>query len=690
MDASIMSTEEKREILFTPDGWKRLCLEPDIVQQAIDLMHDGMLLITPEERIVSVNPAGEQILGLDEQILYSLKVSELPFVYYRLDGSVMPIDEMPFYQTLKTQASVNNVIVGLKKADGPLVWIGGNVASIRATAGDSTVLVTFSDVTGMLQAQRDLESSLYQLDQKVQELHLANNRLTRAQEAAKIGTWEWNIQDNTLIWSDEMFNIFGVPREFTPGVESVSTLFAPDGRHLFSTECIGKILEQESFTVTSRTIDQRTTETKYIDVHMKTTRDETAHLQSLVGTVRDITARKREEESRLELEREFQQAQKFKSLGMLAGGVAHDLNNLLMGVLGNADLALIDSSPSSPMRAYLRNIKSTSLQIAGLLKQMLAYAGKGKLVTRRINLFELIQSLRSLLEASVPKNVAVRYEFPQASAFLDADENQIQQVLMNLVINASEASSGRNGTISIRVDTIQADRRMLDESLHGKELPEGCYALLEVSDSGEGMSPEVQKMIFDPFFTAKFTGRGLGLAATSGIVLGHKGASRVLSEPQKGSTFQVILPCAAPAETPIETPPPPQQEPWEGGDVLLVDDDPVVCQVARQMLERGGCRVEIATNGSEALEILREQDGEIDLVILDLSMPQMGGVEALNRIRQEHRDLPVLLSSGYSEQHAVIQVDEQAISGCIQKPYDYQSLIQRVRDVLNTARRNHG
>lgn len=295
--------------------------------------------------------------------------------------------------------------------------------------------------------------------------------------------------------------------------------------------------------------------------------------------------RKRVEEHQRNLEVKLRQAQKLESLGVLAGGVAHDFNNLLMGVLGNAEVALLELAPESPGRREIENITTAALRAAALTKQMLAYSGKGKFVTEALNLSKLVDEIAPMLQVSVARNVVLKYDFADNLPMIDGDLNQIRQVLLNLIINASEAIGKENGVVRVSITLIKADRSYLAETYFDDDLPEGDYVALGVADTGCGMDEETQHKIFDPFFTTKFTGRGLGLAAVLGIVRGHGGAVKVDSQPQGGSTFQVLLPSARQSDEESGGTPAKEQK-WHGnGVILVVDDEETVRITAQAILE---------------------------------------------------------------------------------------------------------
>ncbi len=402
------------------------------------------------------------------------------------------------------------------------------------------------------------------------------------------------------------------------------------------------------------------------------------------GVEVDITERKRTEEDRIRLERQILQAQKFESLGVLAGGIAHDFNNLLMGVLGYADLALLEIPPASPLGEYLAHIKTTAIRLGEISKQMLAYSGRGRFVVEPLDLSALVTEMADLLRISLPKKVALKLDLSFEVPPILADGSQIRQVVMNLLTNAAESIGEEGGLVTVRTGTIAADRDYLSELSWNQELPEGLYVYLEISDTGGGMTLEVQARIFDPFFTTKTTGRGLGLAAVQGIVSGHKGAIKVYSETGKGSTFKVLLPGTESggeiaAAWKVARPLAPR---GAGQTILVIDDEETVRTVSRMMLKKAGYTVLTAESGEEALAMLREPARVIDLVLLDLTMPRMSGLETFIAIHRVAPDLPVVLCSGYNEQDATNQFVGKGLADFIQKPFEFQSIARKVGEVL--------
>ncbi len=385
--------------------------------------------------------------------------------------------------------------------------------------------------------------------------------------------------------------------------------------------------------------------------------------------VHDITDLKRAEEGRKRLEAQMQQSQKLESLGVLAGGIAHDFNNLLTGIMGYASLALMELPPASPALNNIRQIETTAHRAAELTKQMLAYSGRGRFIVQPVQISEVIEEMGHLLEISISKKCVLKYDFAVGLPPIEADVTQLRQVIMNLIINASEAIGDKSGVIAVSTGMKRCDQAYLCDMYVNDNLSEGLYVYLDVADTGCGMTPEVRAKLFDPFFTTKFTGRGLGLAALLGIMRGHRGAVKVYSEAGRGSTFKVLFP-AAKGVTPAAIEGAPPQEVHRGtGMILVVDDEEVVRELAKEILENAGFTVLAACDGREAMDVYQAHSEEIRAVVLDLTMPHMDGVETFTEMRRIHGDVRVILSSGYNEQDAMERFAGKGLAGFIHKPY---------------------
>jgi two-component system, cell cycle sensor histidine kinase and response regulator CckA len=352
-----------------------------------------------------------------------------------------------------------------------------------------------------------------------------------------------------------------------------------------------------------------------------------------------------------------------------------------MGIQGNAELAMADVPDSSPAWDCLTEVQKTAQRAAELCQQMLAYAGRTRFNTGAVNLNGLASEMARILEVSISKKTTMRFSLAPDLPSVDADATQIRQILMNLVVNASEAMEEGSGTITISTGCMECDAAYLDSTWLNEGLPEGRYVFLSVEDTGIGMDAETQARLFDPFFSTKFQGRGLGMAAVLGIVRGHRGAIKVESAPGRGTAVRILLPAGSrAAEAEQETPAGPQ---WRGGGtILFVDDEPGIRTLGRRLLERIGFSVLTAADGRECLEIYRQRPEAVSCVILDLSMPVMDGAETLRELRRIRSDIRVILSSGYGDEEITRRITEEPPSGFIQKPYRLASLARIRRTVL--------
>ena len=408
--------------------------------------------------------------------------------------------------------------------------------------------------------------------------------------------------------------------------------------------------------------------------------------QAVVGRLwsfRDITARTRAEAERLKLEQQFQQTQKLESLGVLAGGIAHDFNNILMAMMGHAELALMEISPMSAARNDITEIITASRRAAELCRQMLAYSGKASLSRERVDLGELIEEMAHLLKTSISKKALMKLNLARGLPPILADPSQLRQVVMNLIINASEAIGDATGVIGVSVGAARCDGAYLNQTELRDDLAPGLYVSLEVTDTGCGMDAETQARIFDPFFTTKFAGRGLGMAAVLGIVRAHKGALKVYSEPCRGTTVKFLFPAM---EAGGEEHAPDEAKSagdWRGsGTVLLADDEETLRALGAQMMEMMGFTVLTAANGVEAVDIYRERGKEIGIVLLDLTMPRMDGMQALDELRRINPSVRVVLASGYSCEELAARFADRGLAGVLQKPYTLGKLRELLAGLL--------
>lgn len=409
---------------------------------------------------------------------------------------------------------------------------------------------------------------------------------------------------------------------------------------------------------------------------------------SVIGVLvvaHDNTSRKKSEEQRLKLESHIQQAQKYESLNVMAGSIAHSFNNLLMGVLGNLELALSNLKQDSPVQRNIKNANKAAKRVAELSKLMLTYVGQTQGEKRIIELSNLVRQIQGILEASIAKNIQLTLDLSRESTIFKADPALIQQVIMNLVTNATEAIGKDRGEIKISTGKRYYGQEDLQNPFQEQQLPAGPYLFIEVWDNGSGMDDEVCSKAFDPFFTTRFKGRGMGLATVLGIVRGYKGAITLNSEPGKGTLATVLFPFSDTIAIPKEKIP--DNKGWKRtGTVLLVDDEEMVLEVGREMLEELGYKVFTAADGIEAVSVFNRHMKKITCVILDMTMPRMGGEETFRRLREIKKDIPIIICSGYTEEQVAKRFMDNLPAPFIGKPFILANLAAILKKTLNGKR----
>jgi PAS domain S-box-containing protein len=385
------------------------------------------------------------------------------------------------------------------------------------------------------------------------------------------------------------------------------------------------------------------------------------------------------------LQRQVEHGQRLESLGVLAGGIAHDFNNILTAILGNAALAELKIDQPQETAKYLHSIVKSSERAASLCKQMLAYSGKGKFIVKPLNLSNMVEDITKLLKVSIARNVTIDIKLAEQLPAVDIDESQIQQVIMNLVINASDAIGDSDGTITIETGVMHTDHSSWRTSFMQDDMPQGHYVFLEVTDDGCGMDEKVLLHIFDPFFTTKFTGRGLGLSAVLGIIRGHQGTLKVDSKPGFGTSFRMLLPISQQAVMIDELSTDGDEKAWHSnGTILIIDDEDAILEIASIMIEEIGLKAMTAKDGIKGVETYRKYQSEIIAVLLDMTMPKMDGQECFRQLYEINNEVIVILSSGYNEQDAISNFTHKGLAGFIQKPYRIEALEQVIRAAIDS------
>lgn len=549
------------------------------------------------------------------------------------------------------------------------MWV--RATPLHGPKGDITAIVEISrDITGRKRMEEALRES--------------QKRLDLALEGSGLGLWDWDLLRGRVYRDDRWGALLGYANEDVQSHSfDVHWPSHPDDIAQFDEAWTAHVEGRAAYCEARVRMKRNNGSWRWMLVRGQIVeRDENGTPTRGTGTVRDITDLVYSEREQKRLSERMRQTHKLESLGVLAGGVAHDFNNLLMGIMGNAHLALAGTQPDSPLRHHLTEIENIARRAALLANQMLAYAGQSQFAVRPLNLSEMIHDMAPLLTACVPRRLQLRYDLQDGLPPVLADDRQLRQMLIALIDNAREAIGNRAGEIRIRTGSIEADSTYLANTYVDDELTPGEYLILEMADNGPGIPEDILPKIFDPFFTTKLTGRGLGLAAVLGIVRGHNGAIRVGSQLGVGSKFTVLIPSSG-AQPEIEVSPPPGTQEWRGeGMTLLVDDEEAVLRVGEGLLKRIGFGVLKARNGVEALEVFDRHADAIVCVILDLSMPQMGGEEAFLKLRERKPDLPIIVSSGYTERDVVGRFAGKKLTAFMHKPYTGDELREKLREIL--------
>jgi nitrogen-specific signal transduction histidine kinase/ActR/RegA family two-component response regulator len=407
----------------------------------------------------------------------------------------------------------------------------------------------------------------------------------------------------------------------------------------------------------------------------------------LAGYTIDNTDRCKEEEERLNLERQLFYIHKMESLGRMSSGIAHDFNNLLQAVLGNLELALMKLPVDSNVCRHISQASLAAERAATLSGLMLAYSGRAAMTARELNLNNLVEEYFRLLNASIPGSITFEIKLAKALPLIKADAGLLEQVLMSLIANSSEAIGDAEGSITISTGVDDFDQAVLDRSRLEEKLPAGRYVWIEVRDSGCGMDDDTLYKLFDPFFTTKFTGRGLSMSATHGIIRIHRGGIFVESRPDSGTVIRILFPIvetsSAEAELHSDGHPAAQPEAIQADDVVLfIDDDETARMVIVSMLEQLGFKVVAVSDSERACRALREQLNRICVVLLNKSLPRVEGINLINELKSIKTDVKILLASGYSEEEVVERFRGVAIDGFMQKPFSMGRLENELQRLI--------
>jgi signal transduction histidine kinase/CheY-like chemotaxis protein len=514
-----------------------------------------------------------------------------------------------------------------------------------------------------------LKSANLSLDETASQLRRSEDHLKHAERLAHVGHWAWDVKTKQWSCSEEMYRILGLPQDYAPTYEGLIETVTSQDRERWRQWIVESLANKRGGSIEFQ-IARPNGDLRTVSCTSEVSLDEEGSAVRMFGACQDIT------DARL-AQQEHLARQKLESVGILASGIAHDFNNLLGGVLAQAELALAESASGTYPEEQLTAIRKVAIRGSEVVRQLMVYAGQESEVSGVADVSRIVPEMLELLKMSVSKRARVAMDLGQDLPAVRVSAAQIQQIVMNLITNASEAIGDRNGVIR-----ITARRVTLGTAAIAKGLAEGDYVQLEVSDNGCGMPQETQAKVFDPFFSTKGAGHGLGLAVVHGAVRRVGGAIHIFSEPGQGTTFQILLPCAettaeAPSLSTFEDAPP--ALPSREVSVLVVEDEDPLRGAVVTMLRKGGFSVLEAADGAAAIDLLRANGRKIDVILLDMTIPGASSHDVVTEAAQAEPAIRVLLTSAYSKEMLTTPGSESNIHGFIRKPYRFADLVQSLR-----------
>ncbi|MGE0706733.1 MAG: PAS domain-containing protein [Planctomycetota bacterium] len=633
----------------------------ELTRAVLDNVPGGVVVVSRAGEILWGNAEGTRLLGFSYDQLSGRYLSEWDPQTCWEDGSPCPVEDYPVSRCLATGRRQGPVTIGVRRPGEGMLWAVFTAQPLRAPDSGELVgaAVTFLDVT----SRREVEAALRASEERLRLLvEHVNDIIILVDREARI------VYINRIA--------VGFSRDAVIG-SSVEDNVPPEFREI-SLAAVAAALEGRESRHESQANDGRWYSSEVLPFE----RDAEGEVRTILFVCADVTERRRTEAERRQLQEDL--ARRVDDLSMLAGGVAHDFNNLLVGILGNADLALRQLPERAPVRGYLEDLRTAGQHAAELTRQLLAYSGRGRLTLSSVDLGALATGMLRLLQANVSRKASVGVEPAAALPAVEADETQLRQVVMNLVSNASDALVGGAGRIVVRTGVLDAKRARASSviPLEG-EAPAG-FVFVEVQDDGCGMEPEVLPRVFDPFFTTKKRGRGLGMAGVLGIVRAHGGGIALESERGRGTRVRVLLPAqgSAPAEQPraaLEAPTPP---PAPSRTVLVVDDEDIVRRLCCKVLESAGYRVLAAEGGRAALALVARATPPPDLVLCDLLMPDLDGIEVLETLAVELPAAALVLMTGYGDDTQIPARLRARLQPVLEKPFSASGLLGAAAQAL--------
>jgi PAS domain S-box-containing protein len=626
---------------------KQLATSEETYRKIVENVNTG-ILVAQDAKLVFVNQGIAKYLGYTQE---ELLTHPNPFVFIHPDDMKMVFERHMARLQGDDVPEVYAYRVITKKGD--VKWV--EVTGVLILWNDRPATLNFFiDITAQKQALLSLQHS--------------EERYRSLVENTMDGIFIHEVPSGEFVFLNQRaYDLFGYSREEGSN-KTIWDIIAPNG-HDTAKKRIASRLQKPDLKLDSVTYKVFRKDGSSFLAEVSSSMITYKGKQVIQGTVRDITEKQ-------SLQNQLQQAQRLESIGTLAGGVAHDFNNILTGIQGQASLMLLNTSPAHPFYENLKDILGFVRRAVDLTRQLLDFARGGKYEVRPTDLNHLLEKSVHMF-GRTKKEIEINLNLDNDLWIAEVDQRQIEQVLLNLYVNAWQAMP-KGGKLFLQSENFVIDENYI-KSFH---VTPGKYVRLSVTDTGTGMDKTIQHKIFDPFFTTKEMGRGtgLGLASAYGIIKNHGGIINVYSEPGQGTTFNIYLPAGD--STLVSDVPKPVVLSKGQGTLLLVDDEKFIIDVGKQMLESLGYKVYVAGSGETAIDMYRQHQNDIHLVILDMVMPGMNGTQIFERLKKVNRNVKVLLASGYSINQDVTELLDRGCKGFIQKPFDVFKLSQKVNELL--------
>lgn len=635
----------------------------ELTHRILEAVPGGILEVSQDGKILQANIEAQRFFGLSALDFLKLSISDLADKQLWEDGAKVDSKDLPVVKCLQKREDQDPITMGVRRPDGNISWaVFTAVPLLDITTGNSSgAVLTFLDITG----RKHTEDALRESEERYRKFF----------EEDLTGDFIANSDGCILACNPAFVTIFGFESVESAMHCNLKTIFA--GQYAFETitETLLRKKKIEYYEAVGRRLDGYPV---YIIENLIGLFDAQGTLTGVKGYVFDNTAHKL-------LEQQVQEAQKIESIGRLAGGIAHDFNNLLGIILGYSERVLNARESASNYLQDVKAIRTAAQRGANLVKQLLTFARKTSVAFEEMNVNSIVDELGKLLKETFPRTIALEIDVDPSVPLITADANQIHQAVLNLCVNARDAMPG-GGTLTLKTETVSgANLRTRFTEAYAE-----FYACIRVTDTGVGMGEEIRKNIFEPFFSTKERGKGtgLGLAVVYGIVNTHRGIIDVTSEQGKGATLSLYFPIPESRYHSTMTEELRRPEAAGGSEtILVVEDEEMMLELVQSLLESKGYRILTAQDGKAAVEIYKQHQDEIDLVLTDLGLPKLGGREACQQMRALNPKLNVIVATGYLDPAAKEQMIESGIEEFVQKPYHATELTTKVREILDARRK---